>query len=245
VHTVPKLTQNVTSPTPNEGDGRASVADVLREMILAGVVDDPIREEQLAADLGVSRTPVREAMGILIGEGLLLKEQSRSARVFRPSLTDLRHIYEIRTPLEGLAARGAAVSGGAPLASELSDLLEQLANAEPGLAYSAQHEAFHMHLVEAHENNRLTTMIRTLRAQSEPYVRIALQTAPDFIASARRQHLQIVAAVRAQDGERVEQLIKEHLQQSITQIPAILGLPVEASTSLSHSSGLSEIRQRA
>ena len=185
---------------------------------------DLVREEAVAHELGLSRTPVREAIQILIGEGLLLKDHSRSARVFRPSLEDLRDIYTIRTPLEGLAARHATQSGPSALAGELSDLLADLGRAEPGLAYSLCHEAFHVHLIEASGSDRLASIIRTLRAQSEPYVRLALQASPDFLESATRQHRHIVEVVGARDADLAERLVSEHLKESIERIPRILSL---------------------
>jgi DNA-binding GntR family transcriptional regulator len=185
---------------------------------------DLLREEEVAADLGLSRTPVREAIQVLVSEGLLLKEHSRSARVFRPSLDDLAEIYAIRTPLEGLAARSAAELGGPALAKELAQLLAELANAEPGLSYSLHHEAFHVRLVEARSSPRLASIIRTLRAQSEPYVRFALQASADFLEHAKRDHRQIVKAIRARDGDLAEKLVSEHLRGSMERIPRIMSL---------------------
>ena len=140
-----------------------------------------IREADIAQSLGVSRTRVaREAIRMLIGEGLLLKERGKSARVFQPSLADLSDIYEIRTPLEALAARRAAKSADPGLVDELSLILDDLSEALPGANYSARHEDFHLRLIDAGGSERLAALVRTLRAQSEPYVRIALQVAPDF-----------------------------------------------------------------
>ena len=137
-----------------------------------------------------------------MGEGLLLKEHSRSARIFRPSLADLQDILDdIRGPLEAMAARRAAEHGGPALADELAAMLDHLSDAEPGLTYSSRHEAFHLRLTEANGSDRLTSLIRTLRAQSEPYVRLALQAADDFRQSASEQHWAIVQAIRARDGE--------------------------------------------
>ena len=194
-------------------------------MVVSGHFDgDLVREEAVAEEFGLSRTPVREAIQVLIGEGLLLKDHSRSARVFRPSLEDLRDIYAIRTPLEGLAARHAVQSGPSTLVVELGDLLGDLGRAEPGLAYSLCHEAFHVHLIEASGSDRLASIIRTLRAQSEPYVRLALQASPDFLESATRQHRRIVEVVGARDADLAERLVSEHLKESIERIPRILSL---------------------
>jgi DNA-binding GntR family transcriptional regulator len=205
----------------------SSVVDIIRQKIVSGDFGgDLVREEALAADLGLGRTPVREAIQILIGQGLLLKEHSKSARVFRPSLADLQDIYTIRMQLEGLAARGAAESGPRELPDELDDLLRDLAKAEPGLAYSLCHEAFHVHLIQAGNSARLASIIRNLRAQSEPYVRLALQASPDFVENATRQHRHIVQAVQARDADLAEKLVSDHLRESMERIPRILSLGV-------------------
>ena len=206
----------------------ARVADMLRRQLLYGeFAGDSIREEEVAAALGVSRTPVREAIQILVGEGLLLKEHSRSARVFRPSLADLQDIYDIRGPLEAMAARRAAEHGGPALADELAAMLDHLAEAEPGLTYSSRHESFHLRLVEANGSERLTSLVRTLRAQSEPYVRLALQAADDFRKSASEHHRAIVQAIRDRDGERAYSLVAAHLRDSVSRVPRILSLSAE------------------
>jgi DNA-binding GntR family transcriptional regulator len=206
----------------------ARVADMLRRQLLYGeFAGDSVREEEVAAALGVSRTPVREAIQILVGEGLLLKEHSRSARVFRPSLADLEDIYDIRGPLEAMAARRAAEHGGPALADELAAMLDHLAKADPGLTYSSRHEAFHLRLTEANGSDRLTSLIRTLRAQSEPYVRLALQAADDFRKSASQQHRAIVQAIRDRDGERANALVAAHLRDSVSRVPRILSLAAD------------------
>jgi DNA-binding GntR family transcriptional regulator len=206
----------------------AGVADMLRRQLLYGeFAGDSVLEEEVAAALGVSRTPVREAIRMLVGEGLLLKEHSRSARIFRPSLADLKDIYDIRGPLEAMAAKRAAGHGGPALADELAAMLDHLAEAEPGLSYSARHEAFHLRLTEANGSDRLTSLIRTLRAQSEPYVRLALQAADDFRQTASEQHWAIVEAVRTRDGEQANSLVETHLRNSVSQVPRILSLSAD------------------
>jgi len=207
------------------GQSAAEIADLLRRQLVSGaLIGVAIREADIAASLGVSRTPVREAIRMLVGEGLLLKDRAKSARVFQPSLEDLSDIYEIRTPLEAIAARRAAKHASQELVDELNGILDDLAQAPPGARYSARHEDFHLRLIDAGGSRRLSTLIRTLRAQSEPYVRIALQVAPDFRDEARLQHRQIVAALQQNDGVAAELLMQTHLRDSISRVPEILAL---------------------
>jgi DNA-binding GntR family transcriptional regulator len=222
------MPQHASPISPNGGRTASEIADLLRRRLTNGeLIGVAIREADIAQSLGVSRTPVREAIRMLIGEGLLLKERGKSARVFQPSLADLSDIYEIRTPLEALAARRAAKSADPGLVDELSLILDDLSEALPGANYSARHEDFHLRLIDAGGSERLAALVRTLRAQSEPYVRIALQVAPDFRATARLQHRQIVAALKANDGETAERLMQAHLRDSIARVPEILALQGE------------------
>jgi DNA-binding GntR family transcriptional regulator len=124
----------------------AGVVAILREEILTGRLQggEPVREQDVAERLGVSRTPVREAVGRLVAEGLLLKDGNRTAHVFRPSLEELLEIYEIRTPLESLAARLACESSEDGFLAELRAAGEALTSARPGLDWSAKHEEFHL-----------------------------------------------------------------------------------------------------
>ena len=211
------------------------VAAVLRRQLLDGqFVGDSVREEEIAAAMGVSRTPVREAIHTLIGEGLLVKEHSRTARIFRPSLAELTDIYEIRVPLEAMAARRAAERVGPELADELTEMLERVAMAEPGFSYSSRHEQFHLRLIGANGSERLTSLIRTLRTQSEPYVRLALQADTDFRQAASIQHRAIVDAIRRHDGDEAQSLIEMHLRDSVSRIPRILSLSVDDSSTELH-----------
>src|SRR5262252_4091467 len=86
--------------------------DQLRERILGGeyAPGERLGEVELAAKLGVSRTPVREALRLLAAEGLVELTPNKGARVVEYPHTDLVYIFEIRARVEGLAARAAAQS---------------------------------------------------------------------------------------------------------------------------------------
>jgi DNA-binding GntR family transcriptional regulator len=202
----------------------ANVVAILREEILTGQLQGgaPVREQDVAARLGVSRTPVREAVGRLVAEGLLLKDGNRTAHVFRPSLDELLEIYEIRIPLESLAARLACEAPTPEFLAELRAAGRVLDRARPGADWSARHEAFHLCLVGGSGRPRLEALVRTLRVQSEPYVRFAVAMDDDLVEQARRDHVEIVALAEAGDAKGMERLVKRHLKATAKRVSALL-----------------------
>ncbi|MBW0088049.1 GntR family transcriptional regulator [Pseudonocardia sp. KRD-184] len=210
--------------TQDAGGAAEQVAAALREEILGGHLPGgaPVREQEVAARLGVSRTPVREAVGRLVAEGLLIKDGNRTAHVFRPSLAELLEIYEIRTPLESLAARLACTAADEAFLDRLEAAGRALTEALPGVDWSAKHEAFHLCLVAGSGRPRLEALVRTLRAQSEPYVRFAVAFDADLGDQARRDHENIVALARARAADDMEALVRSHLAATSNRVSALL-----------------------
>jgi DNA-binding GntR family transcriptional regulator len=220
------------------GSAVSIVREAIRERVSSGDhMSEVLGEEQLASWLGVSRTPVREALGQLVAEGLLVREPARGVRVFRPSLEDLTEIYEIRAPLEALAAGMAARRADDQFIQEVAQLFADLSEASPGLQYSARHEAFHVRISQGSGRRRLETLIRTLRAQSEPYIRLALQVDEVFRRNAQAQHGLILEAIRDRDGPRAQRLVSRHLSDTMTRVPQILSLGTRRTTEHSVGAG--------
>lgn len=208
-----------------DGVGAAEqVTAALRGEILGGRLQggSPVREQDIAEQLGVSRTPVREAVSRLVAEGLLIKTGNRTAHVFRPSLAELLEIYEIRTPLESLAARLACTAADEAFLGRLDAAGRALDEARPGRDWSAAHEAFHLCLVAGSGRPRLEALVRTLRVQSEPYVRFALAFDADFGDRARRDHEEIVRLARARAADELEALVRRHLEATSSRVSALL-----------------------
>jgi DNA-binding GntR family transcriptional regulator len=200
------------------------VAAVLREEVLTGRLHGgaPVREQDVAERLGVSRTPVREAVGRLVAEGLLMKDGNKTAHVFRPSLADLLEIYELRIPLESMAARLTCEAGDQAVVADLERAGRALAGAEPGIDWSMKHEAFHLIVARAGGRRRLEALVTTLRVQSEPYVRLAVSSDGAFPRRAQHDHEEILRLVRAGDGKALERLVRDHLQATTKQVASLL-----------------------
>ncbi|MHA6794321.1 GntR family transcriptional regulator [Pseudonocardia bannensis] len=206
------------------GGAAGQVATALREEILGGRLPggSPVREQDVAERLGVSRTPVREAVSRLVAEGLLIKDGNHTAHVFRPSLAELLEIYEIRMPLESLAARLACTGADEAFLDRLEAAGRALTEARSGVDWSVKHEAFHMCLVAGSRRPRLEALVRTLRVQSEPYVRLGLAFDADFGERARRDHEDIVRLVRARAADELEDLVRRHLEATSSRVSTLL-----------------------
>jgi len=202
----------------------AYVAGILREEILSGQLlgDAPVREYEVAERLGVSRTPVREAVSTLVAEGLLIKGGNRTAQVFRPSLPELLELYDIRIPLEGHAARLACEDPSESFLTELESAWEELSKTEQGIDWFVRHEAFHLCFARGSGRPRLESLVRTIRAQSEPYVRFAITSDTAFRQRATNDHSEMVRLAKAADGKAAERLMRRHLEATRKHVAALL-----------------------
>src|SRR3954449_9877777 len=126
------------------------VAEHLKAEILAGerAPGSRLPQVQIARSLGVSTTPVREALAALQRECLVRSHPQRGAVVFLPSVDDLKEHYEIRAALEALAAAKAAERFQADWAAPLTTLLDEMREGPPAARYIALNQRFHTTLYE-------------------------------------------------------------------------------------------------
>lgn len=187
----------------------------LRDRILAGEFAGGVRlgEVEIAGELGMSRTPVRQALLRLAAEGLVEIAPNRGARVIARSDAELEYVFEMRARLEGLAARQAATRA----TPEQLDLLDNLAHELAG--YAAERDTpmvtklnarFHGMLLEIGESVTLGASVSGLMHAS---VMARTQSSFDEAAFQRsvNHHIEIVAALRARDGDWAESVMRSHL----------------------------------
>jgi len=191
----------------------------LRQMILDNELQPGnfVLQEELGERLGVSRTPIREALIRLEREGLIEIRPRHGMRVLPVSVEAMREIYAILAALEAEAARIVAEAGAKP---ELIDALEDAqATMDDAVAAGDIHawadanEQFHHLIVEASGNKRLIDMVAMIHAQSVRAQRmtLALRAMP---ATAHDEHRDIIAALRDGDSERASKLHGEHRRTS-------------------------------
>lgn len=205
--------------TPPAGLGeKASVAAarILREAILAGELPPGrvLGEELLGKQLGISRTPVREALVLLQLDGLVEQPANRRAVVRTFTADDLHEMHSLRAVLEGHAARSAA---GRLTPRDLSALerscerYASLATRDDELPQLVEENlAFHDTIVRAAGSERLAQMIRSTTALPIIY-RSYMTYSRENRERALADHLGIIEALRAEDAARADELMKAHV----------------------------------
>ena len=192
--------------------------EVLRDLITSGELapGERLTERSLAGRLGVSPTPVREAISRLIHERLLVRVDGRVLQVAAPSLRRLREMSLIQAALHGVAARLAAAGASDEELAQIERVHEQSLRDRERTRNrkeaAARRHNFHQLIVEASHNPSLIDMIATAEAFGRPLRERAQRSAgaAESIHRAVDEHQEIVAALRARDGLRAESLVREH-----------------------------------
>ncbi len=209
------------SPAHNT-DLRQIVYEKLREAILDGIIapGERLSEVELAEQLAVSRTPVREAIRQLAETGLITLVPRRGAFVILLTTEDARHLYEVRTALELLAVEGFCKN---PPKQKLLDMRETFKN----ISNSSDAKRFLELDMELHH------LIR--EGSENPYLEGVLQNVMDLIHLCRRyallgtslersakEHLAIIDAILAKDVALTQKTLAAHLHQSGVTLTAYL-----------------------
>lgn len=190
-------------------------AALLRELILTGELGpgEPLRQRSLADRLGVSPTPVREALRRLEAEGLVTSDVHRGASVAKPDHSTAEETARVRGALEALAAELAAEKiSEAELAGLRSLEREMASSLDDRHRYAVLNRQFHYDVGRAAHSPLLLSLLRLVwQAMPEgPVVRQPLD------ASAR-QHAELLAALEARDGPRAARVVNEHVVGTASQ----------------------------
>lgn len=175
----------------------------VREAILLGELQagTAISQVQLARQLDVSRTPLREALRLLEREGLVDSEPNHRVRVSEVSVPDLEHLYAIRIDVEALAIRFTVPRLTEEDFAELTELhehMEQLAEAADYDQWELCNRAFHENLTKE-GGKRLVAMIEQLSDHAERYRRLYQTKMPGAFVAGLQEHRQILDASIARD----------------------------------------------
>jgi DNA-binding GntR family transcriptional regulator len=183
---------------------------ILERRLLPG---DRLSVPQLAEELGLSRTPVREAVQRIVNEGLGVERAHRGAVVIGFELEDLRSVYAVREVLEGLSARLAAGSDDVELVPDLRVLLDAHAAAigsgrEPDVIRADLR--FHARVLAGAGNPSLSQALDPILGR----VNIAMLAGDlrDWPRSAVREHQRILSAIAAGDADLADDLAREHVR---------------------------------
>jgi DNA-binding GntR family transcriptional regulator len=195
---------------------RERVFEHLRDEILSGELPagTELHEVGLAASLGVSRGPLREALGRLAAEGLVTITPRRGAVVTKLTRQEFVEAYQLREALESLAVRLAVprlTEEDRRRLHELSDEMIRAARDEDAQAFFEANRQFHLIFVVASGNGRLREMHRLLIAQMARLLARSQQLRGGLEQSVA-EHQAILGAVDAGDAERAARLLEEHIE---------------------------------
>lgn len=205
-----------------DGDAGARVADGVRSGIIAGRYPPGtrIRQEDLAAQYGASRVPVREAIRQLEYEGLVTVVANAGAWVSRLTLAECEEIYRMRERLEPLLLQYSAPHLGAEAVGRLADLAQRISEVGADTdAFLVLDREFHLASYAAAQTTQLAAVVRKLWNTTAPYRRAYVASwDPDSRRIAHDEHHLIVAALRDRDTEEAERVLASHIRRTRRQL---------------------------
>ncbi len=197
----------------------------LRERIASHAIPPGAKllETELAAEFGVSRTRVREALQELELRGLIERIPNRGAVVCVLDMTQVFEIYDVREALEGMAVRLATKKAPAESWQEWVDQLREGGPLEKFVEngqveeYFQAYERLRRRIIEASGNPVLAGMLDSILEKSRVIMR-RVQILPGRAAKGLREHRAFVDAMRAGDAERAEQLRRENIRSAVADV---------------------------
>ena len=193
-----------------------AAVEQLREAIIRGVYrpGQRLKQQELAHALGCSPVPVREALHRLAGDGFVVIDPQRGARVADFNSRELEEIYEVRMMLEGRAAARAAERMTPETARSLRTILDKMEapNVAP-VDWVRLNWEFHDGLYAAAEQGFLRRMISNLRRSMEPYLRLDIAQVGNYTAG-RREHRAILQACVRGEGKLAARQTIAHLRRT-------------------------------
>lgn len=203
------------------------IVDELRRLIVSGALEpgEVLNENRLAEQLGVSRSPVREALQRLVTERLLISERNKSVTVKKFTAADFAEIYDARLAIESHAAARVIANGAAQVDLAVARLETALVTLTHAVAsgdwfQTAQaDQAFHQELVRSGGNNRLVEAYRLLSAETitcMTWLENALPSGEDLV----REHQDFIDCLRAHDSARILGVIGQHLTSASATLSA-------------------------
>lgn len=194
-----------------------AATDALRDRILGGSLPmgTPLRQEALAAELGVSRIPLREALLRLEAEGLVTMESHRGAVVASVRLEEVAELFELRATLESDLTRRAVPQlalGDDRALDAAARGFERAVQGGPA-AWGEANRTLHLALYRPAGRPCTLEVITRLHAQSDRLLRLQLSLTKG-VARAVREHRAIVLAAQARDAEGAAHLVERHILEA-------------------------------
>ena len=208
-----------------------SLVDVAYQAVRAQILDNRwppgyrALEQELALALGMSRTPVREALIRLAQEGLVEVVPRHGMRVLPVSADDMRDIYQVLTALESMAAELVVLRK--PTARQLKPLIDASHDMAKALkaddleAWAAADERFHRHLIELCGNRLLIDAVQNCWDRAHRARMVTLRMRPKPVHSTR-EHMEVVERIRSGDARGAFECHRAHRERGSRELLAIL-----------------------
>lgn len=197
---------------------RETVCEALRSAIRNGILEpgERLMEVQLAEELGISRTPVREAIRKLEQEGYVIMMPRRGTYVSSVSVNDIKEIFEIRSALEslstGLAARRIEPDELEKLRALLTEIEGHIERKDIDKIVETDIE-FHGLLYQVSRNERLVTIISNLKEQLARFRTLSMSY-PGRLQETLEEHRAMVEAIAAGDVEAARDAAERHMERA-------------------------------
>ncbi|GAA0355658.1 GntR family transcriptional regulator [Bacillus horti] len=212
---------------------RQTTSDTVYEYIKKRIIeleyepDEHLVEESLTAQLGVSRTPLRQALYRLELEGLLVKKSNGRIYVAPISIKEAKEIFRVREVLEGLTAREATLNTKDELVFQrLEDTLYLMRNAaENNRQIDVVHygSEFHQQLQQQSDNVTAAILLDQIMARISRYRRLGAYRDPNYSSLLPvQEHEEILGYMKRQDVDMAEKAMRSHIKRSYESTVAAL-----------------------
>jgi len=196
---------------------RERIVDFIKDSIVTGRLKpgERVPEQDIAASFGISRTPIREAFRQLESEGFITVVPRKGAVVSPITDKDVREFYEIKSLLEGCAARTACEKLAPKDLKKLENLnsqMEKAAEKDDVKAFFKLDNQFHDTFLTACGNEKLGALVHHLVQQFGRF-RITALSLPGRMRDSVRQHNEIIEAFKSRDTARVETLVRANAER--------------------------------
>ena len=218
-HPMRRKTDSIRNPSPHATPVRGKVYDFLKKAILSGRFHpgERLTEEHLAKSIGVSRTPVREALHKLASEGFIKPRRKRGFLVSGDSREEVEELFEIRSILEGYALRVVSEKISDQLLKQLQGFVEKAENAlrhqriDQVFKWNTRfHDTLHGIVAEKRQLHRLMVDIRKFVLR---YRKDTLRY-PDGGKKTVEGHKKIIMALQLRDPDLCERVMREHIREA-------------------------------
>ena len=200
----------------------STLADQVRENIKKRIINQELKPgsrfivSHLAAGMGTSLTPIREALRLLVKDGLVEIIPHKGAQVVMPSQEQFKDLFEVRTVLESLAIKLAIPNLSPADYEKLEQTLQagdESIESEDSKAWLDADEKLHSYIIQKSENSVLAELLDNIRNRINIF-RILTAQLPSRAKRAQNEHRSVVTAMKKQKNEEAEALVAKHIKNT-------------------------------